>query len=297
LAVPHTAFLGRATYANRKLVALSDRIFPRGTPSLRPLTTDELVREDQATLTNLAPSLQLALLLTMEYSNPNSSYRPWLDLLPKPPVSLQVTSSSPSCDNSSKAGSALMNAAFLDSSSSEKLLREGHKLGLFKISTAELNAMSHELSERMGAFHQFVDQTIRSHFVLKTMIERVAAARFRGDQDAARSLFRWALSMVESRANDGHNLGPLDPESPLARVDPWAHLKLHQKSAATTSANGEKELTEEEKAVERDKALDELPMSVTPSIAPFLDFINHAGMKYNIGSFRQIVDFIEHDLI
>ena len=43
VAVPHDACLGRAHHPNSKLVALTDQLWPRGSPPLRPLTPDELV--------------------------------------------------------------------------------------------------------------------------------------------------------------------------------------------------------------------------------------------------------------
>ncbi len=43
-AVPHDVCLGRAFHPNKKLITLTDQLFPRGSPPLRPLTNEELVR-------------------------------------------------------------------------------------------------------------------------------------------------------------------------------------------------------------------------------------------------------------
>ena len=60
--------------------------------------------------------------------------------------------------------------------------------------------------------------------VLRTMLERVAKARFDGDLDAALRLFRWAVSVVDSRSRESIN--NIEVDSPLMDMDPWLHLDV-----------------------------------------------------------------------
>jgi hypothetical protein len=84
LAVPHDMFMGRAYCDNQKLITLTDRLYPRGSPPLRPLKPEEILKESDPTMTNFAPKLQLAVLLTMEFANNHSKFRPWLEVMPRP---------------------------------------------------------------------------------------------------------------------------------------------------------------------------------------------------------------------
>lgn len=56
------------------------------------------------------------------------------------------------------------------------------------------------------------------------MLERVAKARFDGDIDAAVRLFRWAVSIVDSRSRASIN--DIEVDSPLMEMDPWLHLDV-----------------------------------------------------------------------
>jgi hypothetical protein len=258
-AVPRSALFGRVTCSNPRIVSLTDRLYPRGAPPLRPLTSEELMKEEHPTMTTFAGSLQLACLLTLENANPSSPFRPWLNVLPAPPVNM----SSGSQSGLKLPAMPIMNAAFLDASTTERILRHASELQLINLRGAELNAMVHELTERMGGYHDFLHQQLLSNFVLKTLVERIAKARFAGDLRSAATLFRWALSLADSRANEGNSTG-IEPDSPLLRVDPWRHV--------TRQSNE----SEAELLARRDRELAAAPLPLAPAIAPLLDFVNHA---------------------
>ena len=231
VAVPHDAFVGRSTHHNKQLIALTDRIYPRGSPPLRPLTADDLVKESDPTLTQFAPSLQLAVLLTMEVAlGAASPYRAWLDILPPLPADVLALTAPAGTGEAAEARAlsdaapppAVMNAPFLEPQSVQRAFRAAAAAGRTGLRGAELRAMISDVARRVSAYHEFLADTLSTHAVLRAMIERVAKARFGGDTDAAISLFRWALSIVDSRANQSIN--NIEPDSPVMELDPYMHL-------------------------------------------------------------------------
>ena len=289
-AVPLHLCLGRAHHPNARLVALTDQFFPRGSPPLRPLTPEEIMKEPQATQTHFAPALQLAVLLVLEYANPKSTWRPWLDIMPSP-------------------DKPLPNAPFLDAGRARKLLAEASHAGTTVLRGAELKAVIHDVTERVGAYQEWMTVFMMRNHVLKTMLERVGKARFDGDAGPAARWFRWALSMVDSRANEGIN--NIEPNSPVMQLDPWMHLTPEGKEQLTQTARAQQHRRDQRNASGSAGAtgpdggglgspvprklrevlnetvpapdakpllpdLTDLPVSITPSIVPLFDFINHA---------------------
>ena len=176
---------------------------------------------------------------------------------------------------------------------------------------AELRAVIHDVDERLcGYMEWMMEEMVDTNPVIKTMIARLAKARYNGDMFQARDLFFWALSMVDSRANDGVN--NIEDESPLMELDPWMHLSNDGKNAldATRVAQDARRRKAEAnlshphhrvpakfRDVEHETVpdpddlpasklpdLSQLPISITPTMVPYLDLLNHAdgGLLANV---------------
>jgi hypothetical protein len=223
VAVPHDAFFGRASHPNKQLITLTDRLFPRGSPPLRPLTPEEMMKETDPTMTHFAPNLQLAVFLTMEVAAGSASpYRPWLDVLPALPVALSNEVRPMKAQDT--PSQTMMNAPFLDVESAKQILQHAIQSGRTSLAAGDLKALVSDMSERLDAYHEFLAEVMASNNILRTMIERVAKARFNGDVDDAITLFRWALAVADSRGTDGVN--NIDRDSPLMELDPYLHLDV-----------------------------------------------------------------------
>jgi hypothetical protein len=260
---------------------------------MQPVSSHAQVKEEKATQTHFAGNLQLAVLLVLEYVNPNSAWRSWLDVLPSP------------------TGPLLYNAPNLTPPVARRMLAQAAINGGTPLRGAELRAVIHDVDERLCGYKEWMmEEMVDRHPVIKTMIARLAKARFNGKIDPAIDLFFWALSMVDSRANDGVN--NIDFESPLMELDPWMHLSNDGKQAleATRAAQAARRRKAEAnlnhpqhrvpvkfRDVENETVpdpddmpgsklpdLSQLPISITPTMVPYLDMLNHAdgGLLANV---------------
>eukprot|EP00455_Lapot_gusevi_P033097 TRINITY_DN3616_c0_g1_i1.p1 TRINITY_DN3616_c0_g1~~TRINITY_DN3616_c0_g1_i1.p1 ORF type:complete len:437 (+),score=124.28 TRINITY_DN3616_c0_g1_i1:70-1380(+) len=197
-AIPQNLILSRHHYPNRKLVALTDSLFPNSAPPLEPLTDEQMEQAADPLLLERAADLQLAIFLFIEACSSASKYGPWIELMPK----------------------KISNVAGLSIQEIEELFGMEHP---------DFRQVFDTASETQA----FLYDLYKSHPVFSSMVQRLAQAKFGGEEFAAFEKFVWAFSVVQACAEGG--IGDFAENDALRRqreangeeIPAWLQARLH----------------------------------------------------------------------